>query len=553
MVKKWRLSPLLLTAALLAGCAAPTGENSTPIPASATSTAPAETVPAIPTPTLPSTPEPVPTPGRGDLTEEQVEQVNRVFSWRENPEHGADFMAVSGFFTSYYEDVRELDFAEFLCYYPSEYGVGEEEFAALVELPGFYWGKEYFTKNDLPLIPQSLPVPTSRIPRSSVDETLKKYAGITTADLKNTDNTLYLPEYDAYYVFTSDFGPGSFTCEGGRVEEDTALLWSEERQGLRKELTLQKEGEDWYIHSFLSVPAPERRELTKEEIASVNALFSYGGERYDIAAAQLFANHYADVTEMDLDDALYYYPDDGCVEFTDTDELDAIRGHVENLDTIMYIVPCHRILRSSVDETLQKFAGVTTAELKTMADALYVPEYDAFYNFSSDYGPGYFTCKGGRMEGDTATLWGKSGSSISFQASGEGTWDVVKLKREGDVWHIKSHMKQTFDPNASLEAFLLSLTGGDVAQISGGDIPEKNALAELIRAGCQNMRWNIYYSDWDPPEVLGTLKLTLADGTRVSLEALDDAGVVRASGPELPDAPAYLCHSGLYELVKKDR
>lgn len=250
---------MLLACCLLAGCAAPTGENSTPIPASATSTAPAETVPAIPTPTAASTPEPVPTPGRGDLTEEQVEQVNRVFSWRENPEHDADFMAVSGFFTSYYDDVRELDFVEFLWYYPSEYGVGEE-FAALVELPGFYWGKEYFTKNDLPLIPQSLPVPTSRIPRSSVDETLQKYAGITTADLKNTDNTLYLPEYDAYYTFTSDFGPGSFTCEGGRVEEDTAVLWSEERQGLRDELTLQKEGENWYIRSFLQVPAEKSGE-----------------------------------------------------------------------------------------------------------------------------------------------------------------------------------------------------------------------------------------------------------------------------------------------------
>lgn len=250
-----KITTVLLISALLAGCAA-TGETvpvpKAPIPAAV---APAETASApVPTPTPPPTPEPVPTPGRGDLTEEQVEQVNQVFSWRENPEHDADYMAVSGFFTSYYDDVRELDFVEFLWYYPSEYGVGEEEFAALVELPGFYWGKEHFTENDLPLVPQSLPVPTSRIPRSSVDDTLKKYAGITTANLKNTDNTLYLPEYDAYYVFTSDFGPGSFTCEGGRVEEDTALLWSEEHEGFRKELTLQKEGEDWHIRSFLQVP-----------------------------------------------------------------------------------------------------------------------------------------------------------------------------------------------------------------------------------------------------------------------------------------------------------
>ena len=247
-----KITAVLLILTLLVGCAA-TAEVPTP-----TAATPAETTSAsaIPTPTVPPTPEPVPTPDRGDLTEEQAEQVNRAFSAHENPEYDADFMAVSGFFTSYYADVRELDFAEFLWYYPSDGGVGEEEFAALVELPGFYWGKEYFTENNLPLVPQSLPVPTCRILRSSVDETLKKYAGITTADLKNTDNTLYLPEYDAYYTFTSDFGPGSFTCEGGRVEEDTAVLWSEERQGFRKELTLQKEGEDWCIQSFLLVTVP---------------------------------------------------------------------------------------------------------------------------------------------------------------------------------------------------------------------------------------------------------------------------------------------------------
>lgn len=259
MMKKFTAA--LLISALLAGCAA-TGESvptpETPIP---TAAAPAETVSApVPTPT----PEPVPTPDRGDLTEEQVEQVNRAFMVYENPEYDADFMAVSGFFTSYYDDVRELDFAEFLWYYPSDGSLGEEdleEFAALAELPGFHWKKEYFAESGL--TPSRLPVPTHRILRSSVDETLKKYAGITTADLKNTDNTLYLPEYDAYYNFTSDFGPGSFACEGGRVEEDAAVLWSEEREGLRRELTLKKEGESWYIQSFLQVPAEELREDMK--------------------------------------------------------------------------------------------------------------------------------------------------------------------------------------------------------------------------------------------------------------------------------------------------
>jgi len=295
------------------------------------------------------------------------------------------------------------------------------------------------------------------------------------------------------------------------------------------------------------LPELTEGELTQEEIAGFNALFAWGSEEYDIAAAQLFANHYADITEMNLDDALYYYPDDGCLGPDDTAEKDALRGHVEDLDWLMSIVPCHRILRSSVDETLRRFAGVTTAEMKTMENALYVPEFDAFYNFSSDYGPGYFTCEGGRVEGDTATLWGKSGSSISFQESGEGVRDVVTLKREDGAWHIKAHVKQAVDPSASLEAFLLSLTGEDIAKISGGGAMEKDAMAELIHAGCQNMLWDLW---GEPREVLGTLTLTLTDGTAVSLEALDHLNIVRASGPELPHSPAYLCHPGLYELVK---
>lgn len=368
----------------------------------------------------------------------------------------------------------------------------------------------------------------------------------------------------SYYVRHNQYeAPDGFACAGGTALGHTMVLKSgvDPDTGHYRQISLRWTEEDgWYIDSVTDraagLPELTEGELTKEDIARINAIFGWGGgrygENYDIAAAQLFANHYADITEMDLGDALYYYPDDGCVAFVDTAERDALRGHVENLGEIMYIVPCHRILRSSVDETLRRFAGVTAAELKTMADALYVPEYDAFYNFSSDFGPGHFTCEGGRVEGDTATLWGKSGSSISFQASGEGVRDVVTLKREDGAWHIKSHVKESVDPDASLEAFLLALTGEDIAEISGGEALEKEAVAELIYAGCQNMPWNMDYR-WAeiPPEVLKTLALTLRSGEKVTLEALADGKTVRVMGPELPHAPAYLCDQELYEMVKE--
>lgn len=238
MVKRWRLPPLLLAAALLAGCAAPVAESPQPT--------------AAPTPSPTATPTSA--PDLDNLTQEEVERVNAAFSISElPPDFGKADLEANGFFTSYYSDPRELNFREFLWYYPGDGTLEEKdeaEFAALAALPDFPWTAENGVRE---VTVHTIPVPIHRILRSSVDETLQKYAGITTAELKNTDGVLYVPEYDAYYTFTSDFGPGSFTCVGGRVTEDTAVLWSEERDihGNRDVLTLQKEGESWYIQSFL--------------------------------------------------------------------------------------------------------------------------------------------------------------------------------------------------------------------------------------------------------------------------------------------------------------
>lgn len=268
-VKKAILAALMLC--LLAGCGEVGGPGASR-PTETETVSPAETsistAEAFPPersvepddPAGPETPELSPTPNRGDLTEEQVEQVNRAFMAHEEMGGVVVEREVNGFFTSYYADARELDFAEFLWYYPSDGDLGEEdleEFAALAELPDFHWKKEYFAESGL--TPSRLPVPTHRILRASVDETLRKYAGITTADLKHIEGTLYLKDYDAYYTFTSDFGPGSFTCEGGRVENDIAVLWSEKygSGGYRDELTLEREGENWYIRSFLQVSQGE--------------------------------------------------------------------------------------------------------------------------------------------------------------------------------------------------------------------------------------------------------------------------------------------------------
>ena len=219
---KKRLLALTCALALLAGCKA----------------APEETAPPAER-------------GGTPLTQEEIDRVNEAFSPLEEREDGTYATAVSGFFTSYYDRPEDLNFQEFLRYFPGDGTLGEgdaQEFAALAALPGFPWREDLGTEE---VRVTDLPVPTHRILRSSVDNTLRRYAGITAAELTNTDGVFYLEDYDAYYTFTSDFGPGTFPCVGGEWDENGARLWTRPREdGSRSVLTLRAEEGRYLIQSF---------------------------------------------------------------------------------------------------------------------------------------------------------------------------------------------------------------------------------------------------------------------------------------------------------------
>lgn len=229
-----RILPAALALLLLSGCAKQAPPPTSPSPA-------AETRP---------------------LTQEEIDRVNEAFSPLAEQDGVAYATPVSGFFTSYYDNVKDLSFSDFLYYFPDDGLVEEDdqaEFDALAALPDFPFAEE--AANLGWTSPSDLPVPIHRILRSSVDETLERYAGIMSADLTSTDGPLYLAEYDAWYTFTSDFGPGTFVCAGGEVNEATGstLLWANPwEDGSRAELTLERDGEAWHIRSFrISYPDPE--------------------------------------------------------------------------------------------------------------------------------------------------------------------------------------------------------------------------------------------------------------------------------------------------------
>ena len=163
---------------------------------------------------------------------------------------------VNGFFRSSYEDVRDLDFAEFLAYFPGETGdITESEFQALKAM--------LTARNAWPFSPTvtraAMPVPIHRIPAERVDAALREYAGITRADLWDESGACYLPETDAYYTFTSDAGYGDFQANYGETTGDSAWLWYGNQC-----LTLSREDGGWKIRAFRGEqePTPYTKTIT---------------------------------------------------------------------------------------------------------------------------------------------------------------------------------------------------------------------------------------------------------------------------------------------------
>lgn len=194
------------------------------------------------------------------LTPEEIEKANEAFApvrYGDNTRYASE---ISCFFTSEYTDVRDLDFEEFLRYCPAQTMPGcheaeeyDDVMAAAKE--GEYPGLEGY--EDIlgmgmgsPPATADFIIPVHRFKKEEISALLKKYAGITVDDLKDTSQVMYLEKYDSFYNFTSDFAPGTFQCEKGWKEGDMYRFVSEE---YGKELVIEKAGEDYFIRSFTAI------------------------------------------------------------------------------------------------------------------------------------------------------------------------------------------------------------------------------------------------------------------------------------------------------------
>lgn len=199
------------------------------------------------------------------LTQEQIDAVNAVFADYEFSADGTlGHFAVNGFFTSTYDDVRDLNLNNFLAYFGEcgEEDISEEEFAQL----NAKWEFRVDSVEDFPL-------PIHRYPASAVEGVLKRFAGIGLADLTDMQTPFsgytYLEDTDAFYTTTSDYSPGYFRCTSGEIEPDgdTALLYGSTAGSLsgKAVLKLVKDGENWYIHSF-TLASPEQSTVQEEQV-----------------------------------------------------------------------------------------------------------------------------------------------------------------------------------------------------------------------------------------------------------------------------------------------
>ena len=234
------------------------------------------------------------------LTQEQIDEVNAVFADYEfSTDETLGHFAVNGFFTSTYDDVRDLNLNNFLSYFGEcgEEDISEEEFAQL----NAKWEFRVDSVEDFPL-------PIHRYPASAVEGVLKRFAGIGLADLTDMQTPFsgytYLEDTDAFYTTTSDYSPGYFRCTSGEIEPDgdTALLYGSTAGSLsgKAVLKLVKDGENWYIHSF-TLASPEQSTMQEEQLPTTepvgtlpipaSSMFGLTGREavlFDAAAAQRY-------------------------------------------------------------------------------------------------------------------------------------------------------------------------------------------------------------------------------------------------------------------------
>lgn len=185
-----------------------------------------------------------------ELSKEEIGEVNEAFKQllpvekkedadSSGPDGNFKTNPICHFFSSYYDDVKDLDMGKFVYYITRESYLKKEDKEELDSL------KDLELEIPFNIIEEGI-IPFGRIPYAKVEKYLKTYANISLKDMTNMSGAIYSDKYKNFYSYASDFGLGEFTCTGGKIIGDKVILFSE-----HAELTLKKLGDKYFIVSHL--------------------------------------------------------------------------------------------------------------------------------------------------------------------------------------------------------------------------------------------------------------------------------------------------------------
>jgi len=153
--------------------------------------------------------------------------------------------------------------------------------------------------------------------------------------------------------------------------------------------------------------------MDAEEIAAVEAVFDVAwtvdGDLKINPANCFLTSYYESVDKLDLQAFLRYFP--GSEPGTEA-EFEALRNykdwpfsHCERLTDMP--VPLHRYSGEQVRAVLEKYGNVSLEQLdiENAPGVYYLKEYDAFYNYTSDFGLFPLECVRGEKQGDRLFLY----------------------------------------------------------------------------------------------------------------------------------------------------
>lgn len=173
---------------------------------------------------------------------------------------------------------------------------------------------------------------------------------------------------------------------------------------------------------------PNARVLTEGEIEQVRTAFASMVEYEDGSSgasevAAFFTSYYEDVTGLNLQEFLRYYP---TLHAATEEEFQALKEkygeafYFSEIGTLRDMpVPVNRIPVERIEATLRRYAGIGHGDLTEKYTELYLSETDSYYHFTSDFGPGSFRCTGGWVYDGGAVLYSNGAALFLTERYGD--------------------------------------------------------------------------------------------------------------------------------------